>query len=103
MSIDTTHIYAVPGDTIGVVCAPYLRPEGTVEMSGPNPNPRTHVASHDGTWVPMGYKTSRAAAILQAWTITDQLEALVEASDGRPEKLELLKQYIRDTKKAYPK
>lgn len=45
----------------------------------------------------------RKRAYLKQWPVELQLEALTEASNGHPEKLEKLKNDIMAIKKLYPK
>ena len=49
------------------------------------------------------YGDLRKEAILDEWSITQQMEAMTEAAMGRPEKLELLRRHIETVKELYPK
>ena len=49
------------------------------------------------------YSELRQEAILDEWSITQQMEAITEAALGRPEKLNLLREHIESVKKLYPK
>jgi hypothetical protein len=45
----------------------------------------------------------RRDAIIEAWSVDAQLEALTENAAGRPEKLQELLAFIADVKKQHPK
>ena len=52
---------------------------------------------------PRDYRQDREAFILEAWPVARQLEAMTEATLGRPEKLAALQEHIAAAKAAFPK
>lgn len=100
---DTMHYYAVPGSSEFIISPTYLRPEGTVEMSDPNPNTDVYIASSDGTWIVSDYRAARKEMILKTWPVDKQLEALTESANGRHDKLLELQDFLTKVKETYPK
>lgn len=89
-----------------VICESYLRPKDSVEMNEINPDSSIFIASIDGTWILKNdYKELRKQTILKEWPIEKQLEAITESFENPPrlEKLELLKNFLKEVRKQYPK
>lgn len=103
--------YGYPGTRDVVYAEPHNQPDGTVEVQQPKAPSLTHVLDMTGNWelpiteeqINAYVKDARRDAILRAWPVSAQLEALTENVAGRPEKLNKLLSDISQIKQEFPK
>lgn len=103
--------YGYPGTRDIIYAEPHNQPEGTVVVLQPKAPSPTHVLDMTGNWeLPITEEQinayvddARRDAILRAWPVSAQLEALTENMAGRPEKLNKLLSDISQIKQEFPK
>lgn len=115
MEEKTMKVYANPGTSNWVRCFSFDVPNGYIEMTGMPPlqGNGSYIASETGEWVipddqPIeaynyNVKIQREQAYLETASIKDQLEAIVEAQMGKPEKLNELCIKFQAIRDKYPK
>lgn len=108
-------VYAKPGTSEWVRASAYDVPEGYVEMSGYPPlmGQGTYVADASGEWIiptenyteayNENVRACRASEYEKIASLKDQLEAILEYHQGRPEKLDEIASKFQEVREKYKK